>query len=558
MNVRGLAARWLAGVTAIVVVLGGIATWELGRPSPAPSIVLQTHKNAATGHHRGAALLAFGDFGAVDLDTLKSSAMPWPVLAAVLALVESNGRADKVEWANIVASFKRFGFLYPESITGQPGLRPSTQVPLGFSLGFIERALPPLRISAINISCAACHAGPAYAPDGTPDPSKAVLGRPNTSLDLEAFSQSVYRALKSGLTNDVALYEAITRLFPDMTLRERLSLKWIVMPQARQRLAELSSGLDKPLPFKNGAPGLTNGVSAIKSRLGVTRPDLFDVTTGFVSIPDLGDRAFRSAFLADGAYTPKAAERFRAISRTEADARDSKPVAAVASFFMVPTTGLSPRRTEAAIPELTAVLDYLKGARPPRYPGTINSAAADAGRKVYASACAACHGTYDASITEPRLQSFPNWAGDVGTDRSRVDVFDAALKHAIDNTGHGQRYIDAAATGKLAAQLLTGLWSSAPYLSNGSIPTLRHFLNPQSRPKRFMVGGHRLSMIDVGIDGAMRTDGIWTYPPGYRPYAQSVMIDTATAGFSNRGHEKEVEGLTARERDDLLEYLKLL
>ncbi len=558
MIVRSFATRALLAALGIALATSFIATWELNRVAPARSINLQASSiNAKTSHSLGAALFAFGDFGAIDLDTLETSAMPWPVLVAVVALAQSNGQASKVEWAGVVAAFKRFGFLYPDAILGQPALRPSRQVPLGFSLGIVERTLPPLRLSAINISCAACHAGPAYAPDGTPDPTTVVLGRPNTALNLEAFSQSVYGALKAGLASETVLFDAIARLFPDMTLRERLTLKWVAVPRARQRLAELASSLDKPLPFNNGAPGLTNGVGALKSRLGVTRRDRYDASAGFVSIPDLADRAFRSAFLADGAYAAKQTERFRPITRAEAEARDSRPLAAVASFFMVPSMGLAPRRTEAAIPELTAVIDYLKASRPSRFPGPINATAAAAGRDVYARACASCHGTYDASMTEPRLLSFPNWAGDVGTDPSRLDVFNTPLKDAIDKTGHGQRFIDAAVTRKVAAPLLSGVWASAPYFTNGSVPTLRHLLVPQSRPVRFMTGGHRLSMTDIGIDGVMR-EGAWVFPEGYRVYSQPVLIDTTTPGLSNRGHDNEVEGLTASERDNLLEYLKLL
>ena len=370
--------------------------------APARSVALQGSKaDLKTSHPTGAALFAFGDFGAIDLDTLETSAMPWPVLAAVMALGEAKGQVGAVEWAGVATAFKRVGFLYPETIQGQPLLRSSPQVPLGFSLGIIERTLPPLRISAINIGCAACHAGPAYDADGMPNPKTAVLGRPNASLNLEAFSQDVYAALKTGLANDTALFDAIARLFPDMTLREKLTLQWVVVPKARKRLAELTSGLDKPLPFNNGAPGLTNGVGALKSRLSVTPTNRYDDSAGFVSVPDLADRSFRSAFLTDGAYAPKKTERFRSIARPEAEARNTTPIAALASFFMVPSMGLAPHRTEAAIPELTAVLEYLKGARPPRFPGAINATAAAAGRDVYARACAHCHGSYDDSTTEP-------------------------------------------------------------------------------------------------------------------------------------------------------------
>jgi mono/diheme cytochrome c family protein len=220
--------------------------------------------------------------------------------------------------------------------------------------------------------------------------------------------------------------------------------------------------------------------------------------------------------------------------------------------------GMSDARVATAIPELTEVMRWLRDVAPPPYPGPIDRARAGAGREVFARACATCHGGYDASLERPRLLSFPNWAGDVGTDRSRVDAFTPALAAAVSTTLHGREHLDAAATGKTAAPLLSGLWASAPYFINGSVPTIRHLLEPSTRPARFMVGGHRLDLARLGIAGVARPDGSWVYPEGYAPFAAPVMIDTTKPGFSNAGHEAEVSGLSSTDRDALIEYLKLL
>jgi mono/diheme cytochrome c family protein len=364
--------------------------------------------------------------------------------------------------------------------------------------------------------------------------------------------------VKVALDEPAKLERAMARLFPDMTWRDRATLDWVVLPRLRQKLAELSRTTDRPLPFNNGAPGLTNGVAALKGQLNLVSPHVFVDGAGFVSIPDLADRAFRSALLADGAYAEKGRPRFRPIDAAEAAQRDAGAIAGIASFFMVPSMGLSSSRAESAIPELVPVIRYLARARPAAFPGPIDPARADAGRLVYARACATCHGRYEESLTQPRLVSFPNWAGDVGTDRSRVDAFDARLAAAVARTEHGRRHIDAAHTGVIAAPVLAGLWSSAPYLTNGSIPTLRHLLEPDTRPVRFVVGGHRLDFERVGIAGATDASGTWADRTSYRPYSTPVTIDTQKAGFSSRGHEAEVRGLSDEERTQLLEYLKLL
>ncbi|MEL6227656.1 MAG: c-type cytochrome, partial [Pseudomonadota bacterium] len=417
---------------------------------------------------------------------------------------------------------------------------------------------PPIEVSAINISCAACHAAPKYGRDGKPDDQVAVLGRPNTALDLEGFTRHTYRALKAAFADRAAFSAAMARLFPDMGWRERLTLNWLVLPRAAARIAALSDSYDRPLPFPNGAPGLTNGVAALKSRLGLLPVDRYTDGAGFVSIPDIADRGFRSSFLADGAYAIKGEQRFRPINRDEARARTPRRVAELASFFMVPSMGLTPERAATAVPELSQVVSFLGETRALRFPGTVDMARATEGRDIYARDCASCHGTYDDSVATPQLLSFPNWAGSVGTDTSRRDAFDAGLARAVAGTLHGRLYFDAKSTGKTVAPILTGLWSSAPYLTNGSVPTLRHLLKPETRPARFMVGGHLLDFEAVGIAGALGEDGVRRYPVGYKPYSTPVMIDTAKPGLSNRGHTREVEHLTADERTALIEFLKLL
>jgi mono/diheme cytochrome c family protein len=550
--------RWIgAGAALAVAILAAWAWHDLSASRPAKSSRLAAWETGtAPAQERGAALFSYGDFGAVDLDTLETSALPWPVLAASLALHEAQGAP--VAWPLVERAFKRLGFLYPDTLAGLSNPAPAQGAPLGFSVGTLTRTVPPLRMDVLNIGCAACHAGPVYGADGAPDVTKAVPGMPNTSLDLEAFTATAYAALKRALADEPGLMAAIERLFPQMGLREKLTLRWLAIPRGKDAIATLQAGTDRPLPFPNGVPGSTNGVAALKHQLRVTARDRFNDGAGFVSIPVLADRFWRSALLADGAYAVKGQPRFRAVAGDEARTRDPRELAAIASFFMVPSMGMSDVRAAAAIPELTEAMRWLRDFSAPRYPGPIDRALAAVGRDVYARACAACHGGYDENIERPRLQSFPNWAGDVGTDRSRVEAFTPALTQAVQATLHGRSHLDVASTGKTAAPLLSGVWASAPYFVNGSVPTIRHLLEPATRPVRFMVGGHRLDLARLGIAGTATPDGGWVYPEGYQPFSAPVTIDTTKPGFSNAGHEAEVRGLTAAERDALMEYLKLL
>ena len=155
------------------------------------------------------------------------------------------------------------------------------------------------------------------------------------------------------------------------------------------------------------------------------------------------------------------------------------------------------------------------------------------------------------------LVEFPNWIGPYGADPIRREAFDAATITAIEKSSYGSRVL-ARSTGEYAAPLLSGLWLSAPYLHNGSVPTLWRLMTPSERPTRFMVGGHMLDYEEVGIAGYVDASGAYVYPPGYQPWSEPTMIDTQDRGYGSQGHEAEFTGLTDPEKQSLIEYLKLL
>ena len=171
------------------------------------------------------------------------------------------------------------------------------------------------------------------------------------------------------------------------------------------------------------------------------------------------------------------------------------------------------------------------------------------GRDLYATGCAECHGTYDDSLSEPELLRFPNTEDDLGTDPARADLLRQEIADTV-NGGPFGRYITARTVTTYTAPPLTGIWASAPYFHNGSVPTLWHLMRPETRPDAFDIGGHRIDLDRVGID--------LDPPAGYQPWSEPVRIDTSAFGLSNGGHEAEFVGLTDSEKDALLEYLKLL
>jgi mono/diheme cytochrome c family protein len=421
-------------------------------------------------------------------------------------------------------------------------------MPLGMTFG--DLALvggAPVRVA--NLGCAACHASVTYRADGTPDPGRAWLGMPNTSIDLEAYTQAIFTALRGAVGAPGALMDTVAALHPEAGWRERQVLRWIVLPQVRARLAGIEG--DRPLPFPNGLPGSTNGVAALKFAFGLPLAGGGAGDAGIVSVPDLAQRHWRTSLLADGAYAvPGVARQSPVTAGTQGDRL--RELAAITTFFTVPSMGVHPDAAAGYLPEAEDIFAFLSEVYAPQpFPGPVDEGLAGAGAAVYAAECAACHGVYELREGRAELTVFPNWIGDVGTDPLRAEAFTAALAETIGETAYAGT-ISAEATGLYAAPPLGGLWASAPYLHNGSVPSVAALLDPDARPVRFMVGGHAL---DLGALGILLDEG--EYPAGYVPFSTPVPYDTTRPGQGNGGHEFG-QDLGPEDKRALIEFLKLL
>ncbi len=92
------------------------------------------------------------------------------------------------------------------------------------------------------------------------------------------------------------------------------------------------------------------------------------------------------------------------------------------------------------------------------------------------------------------------------------------------------------------ARPLNGIWATAPYLHNGSVPNLAELLKPAAqRPKTFHVGGREYDPVQVG----------------FKDDPSQPVFDTDSDGNSNAGHEYG-SSLTPEEQLQLMEYLKSL
>ena len=94
------------------------------------------------------------------------------------------------------------------------------------------------------------------------------------------------------------------------------------------------------------------------------------------------------------------------------------------------------------------------------------------------------------------------------------------------------------------AKPMHGVWATAPYLHNGSVPSLAQLLLPaDQRLKSFYVGTISFDPVNVGYQTDAKYGG--------------TLFDTALPGNRNTGHEYGA-GLSDAQKKDLLEYLKTL
>lgn len=253
--------------------------------------------------------------------------------------------------------------------------------------------------------------------------------------------------------------------------------------------------------------------------------------------------------------------------------------------------------------ELVAMEETLRTLRSPQWPEEIlppiDRKLAARGESLYQAHCQSCHASIDRDDPKRKVVAMITGIDVVGTDdtsaRNLVEAHaptgvlegaispkgekygaeasalallgdlvtrtlqarpDAALKatanaklHGMEKTakqGNHTRSTDQNPTADLLsykARPLNGIWASAPYLHNGSVPTLHDLLLPPSqRPTKFSVGR-------------------WEYDPKKVGYISDgevpFVLDTRVKGNSNRGHEYGTT-LPDEDRWALVEYLKSL
>ena len=195
------------------------------------------------------------------------------------------------------------------------------------------------------------------------------------------------------------------------------------------------------------------------------------------------------------------------------------------------------------------VLAYIYSLQPPVYPKSINTKLADRGKIIFEASCAGCHGTYgkDADypnllISEETIQTDSLLYSSNYSSPQFINWFNQSWFTTGDHPAKLQPF-----KGYIAPPL-DGIWATAPYLHNGSVPNLETLLNSKLRPK-YWSRDFKNPQYNVDSPGWM-----------YKAETESVNKDTYNTtlkGYSNAGHIFG-DKLSNEERTALIEYLKTL
>lgn len=209
------------------------------------------------------------------------------------------------------------------------------------------------------------------------------------------------------------------------------------------------------------------------------------------------------------------------------------------------------KEIDAKMPD---VLAYLKSLEAPDYPFPINSSLAEQGKPIFDRKCAGCHGNYGTPDAY-----YPNSLVALSTIKTDAELSNhyttttiaSAYFAAWLNTGYlgaDSNGIVLKAEGGYVAPPLDGVWATAPYFHNASVPTLMDVLNSKNRP---VLWSRTFDATDYN-----QTKVGWNYTVETIK-VQTKTYDTTLKGYGNGGHTFGDE-LSETERLAVIEYLKTL
>jgi len=401
-------------------------------------------------------------------------------------------------------------------------------------------------------TCSSCHVGRVRLGDGT---MRLIVGGANTEIALHTFIGKITSTLKADLAEsaDAPAYKGFReRILNGLASHEP---SWffgagnVTPADAAQEVATVTANLDAVLALMRTMNdrrlqtiALLNGHSYAKVP---NPPSLTAGAPGLIETSGLGSVGlvrFVGPEKADAVLPPGPSKADVPVVWQIDPTGYANWDGTIRGFARALTSSMAVVGDPAKIDLSTnaKIQDFLGKLPAEPYPFSIDDAARRRGEATYQASCAGCH-----ALPSGRRRN--DLVFDVGTDPLRaqaIGTLSAALLTKVVMSicpqtqaecafGAEGPIVDPSVHRGYVAGPLIGVWAVAPYLHNGSIPTLRQLLVPSLRTTRpFLRGSTSYN----------QTDGGWEWEPTKEAELRArgdtaiALHDLRQAGFSPIGH----------------------
>ena len=464
----------------------------------------------------------------------------WKALPAVLppeTTVMSGGQPPN----NGRKGLEAFG-LVSESKVGLTAFQLQDLPTLDRPIGFSSRRV--FGMDFVGMNCAFCHLGSYKNAEGAK--TQLVLGGTGNAVDIEKYFLYLFSAITDRRFNADLLMPAVdkelARQGAQMGWVQRLMYRHVLIPFLPVYLRSLEKGKfdfiipNNPTTLPEFGPGRVDTWALYKRT--------FATQLGGDGTPGISD------------FTSIWNQKARAGMQLHWDGNTNVLV----ERNVVSALSLIGKNIEYLdFNRMSRVTNWIDNLLPPSYPDrypsdpknpadmAINPELLARGTTLFNQGCARCHAPNGDRVGRVELLA------DVGTDPERLKDFTPALRNGLNKLGTAQwqlRHFEL--QGGYVNSLLDGAWMRAPYLHNGSVPTMRDLLNrPEDRPKQFCRGDEVYLWKQLGY----RWEPVVVNSRATCP--DSYLYDTRTPGNSNSGHLWGTD-LSDADKDALMEFLKTL
>ena len=404
--------------------------------------------------------------------------------------------------------------MFPDKVPGLGGYasfgmvwEEGKELPVGFSkktIGFDRVAL----------NCAFCHTATYRTRPG--DKPVIVPGGPSHQFDPQAYVRFLYACASDQRFNPDNIMNEINRVYK-LSTAERLLYRYVLIPQTKEALLKQKAQFAWMDQRPNWGRGRIDPFNPIK--FGILKQPL-DQTVGNSDMVSLWNQKLRQG----------KSLHWDGLNTSEDEVVLSSAIGDGATYKNIQRENLK------------RMQDWIRDLPAPRYPYAIDQQLAGAGSRIFEERCASCHGPNGA--TTGQVVSVE----EAGTDRHRVDMWTKGAADAYNNYEPDYHWGFKAfrKTNGYVSPPLDGVWLRAPYLHNGSVPTLVDLLMPpDQRPKLFWRGydvydQERIGFISSGAEAE-----------------KYFYFDTSAPGNSNAGHLWGTD-LSPEDKKALIEFLKTL